>query len=105
MHHLFIMATSYDGLMLILQIPFSLVSAVVALILAFSKQSRFASVGFAVCAILFTLAGAALEVKSVGFQVFGYLNELGMLGVALTPMILALCVILFGAKQNSPPLK
>lgn len=103
MNHFPIIASSYDGLLLILQFPFSLFSVVISIFLAFSRQTRSLSVCFATLAILFTLAGVVLEVKANGFQVFSFLHSLGLSFIAFVPMMLALAVLFFGASPNKQP--
>jgi hypothetical protein len=96
-------ASSYDGLLLLLQFPFACLSAVIAMFLAFSHQTRSLSICFATLAILFTLAGGILEVKANGFQAFDFLHSMGMLFILSVPPLLALTVLIFGKKPNHRP--
>jgi hypothetical protein len=60
------LATSYEGLLLLLQMPISSVCALVAFILLFRRKARSLSAGFAIAGILITLLAVALELQGYG---------------------------------------
>ena len=103
MHNMVIIATSYEGFVLGMQIPFSLIFALIALILAFKKRARAISVGFAICAVVVTLGNVALEFKNYGLNSFTRADTLGFLCIAFAPSILAVDVLMLNASQTGHP--
>lgn len=92
-----LIATSYEGFVLGMQIPFSFVSALVAAWYAFKSETRFQSAGFAILAMLITLGGIVLEVKEYGLR--SLTHQIGTVLVALLPSIIAVLVLVFGATK------
>jgi hypothetical protein len=98
-----IFATSYEGLLLLLQIPASLLCALVALVLAFTRFRR-PSVGFAICGILITVTAVALELNGYGLHTLTRSREgaFGFLCIVFSPMILCCGVLLLGRSRGRP---
>jgi hypothetical protein len=96
-----VVATSYDGVWLALQFPFSLIAVVIAGVLAFKKRARSASIAFAVCAILVACAGAFLEFQINGSWRLRSEKDWVGLYICLSPIGVAIAVLFFG-KRPSP---
>jgi hypothetical protein len=93
-----LLATSYEGALLLLQIPFSALCALVAVILAFPKKTRRISIGFAIAGISITIATAGLELLGYGLHSFtGFREESGVFFSAVfAPLVVCIIVLLFG---------
>lgn len=96
-----IIATSYEGFALLVQIPMSLLSALVALVLAFTRFRR-ASAGFAVSGIVITLGAVGVELIGYGARSFTRSRDggFGFLCLVFFPMILSSTVLLFGRTRG-----
>jgi hypothetical protein len=95
-----IIATSYQGLMLALQFPFSLVAVLISLVLAIQGR-RSPSVGFAVSAIIFTLCGMGMELNNYGVYSFSHVSDLGPLCILFSLAAIAVCILIFGRSSNT----
>ena len=96
-----IIATSYEGFALLVQIPLSVLCALVAVVLAFTRFRR-VSVGFAVSGISTTLAAVGVELIGYGLHSFTRSrdNSFGFLCLVFLPMILSSFVLLFGGARG-----
>lgn len=94
-----ILATSYEGFALGMQMPFSLVAALISLACAFKRDLRSVSVMFACFSIFFALCGLALELNNYGFYCFEHIGTFGYACMVLSPFALAIGIIIFGSSK------